>query len=52
VHCEELFKLRTWMDIFTTEEGTTVPRLSDEKWGMAVPFVMDIAYRNERNMTF
>jgi len=24
------------MDIFTTEEGKIVPRLSDEKWGMAV----------------
>jgi len=40
------------MDIFTTEEGKTVPRLSDEKWGMAVPFVVDIAYLNQRNRTF
>jgi len=40
------------MDIFSMEEGTTVPRLSDEKWCMAVPFVMDIAYLNECNMSF
>lgn len=40
------------MDIFTTEGGKTVPCLSDEKCDMAVPSVVDIAYLNERNMTF
>jgi len=40
------------MDIFTTEEGKIVPRLSDEKWGVAVSFVVDIAYLNECNRTF
>lgn len=40
------------MDIFTTEEGKTVPRLSDEKWDMALPFVVDIACLNERSMSF
>ena len=40
------------MDIFTAEEGKTVPRLSDEKGGMAVPFVVNIACRNERSRTF
>jgi hypothetical protein len=40
------------MDIFTTGEGKTVPCPSDEKWVMAVPFVVNIDYLNERNMTF
>jgi hypothetical protein len=37
------------MDIFTTEEGKTLPRPSDEEWSMAVPFDVDITDLYERN---
>jgi hypothetical protein len=47
---EEMFHLRSEIDIFMTENGKTVPQLRDDKWILELAFLVDITYLNELNV--
>jgi hypothetical protein len=39
---EDIFHLRSEIDIFMTENGKTVPQLTDDKWIVELSFLVDI----------